>query len=73
MDVSTSLRRQKSAHPMPPVNLCAGLDGCRVEVFGEQMGGDLGFIAANIAYDEARRAGDLALGLLSKTLARKAG
>lgn len=72
MDVTTSLRRQKSAHPMPPVNLCAGIDGCWVEVFGERPEQAVGFIAANIAYDQARKAADLALGLLWKTLARKA-
>lgn len=70
MDVSTSLRRQKSVHPMPPVNLCGALDGTRVEVFGEELG-TYDFKLANLTYDIARLAAAKALVMLNRTLARK--
>jgi hypothetical protein len=73
MDVSTSLRRQKSGHPQPPVNICGCLDGHKVEVYGEAIHVGL----TNTEADELRKVYGLAalkaIALLNRTLSRRPG
>lgn len=76
--INDQIRRQiieatfNADHHHPVVNLCGALDGTRVEVFGEELG-TYGFITANRTYDQARKAADAALRMLTHTLERKEG
>lgn len=60
-------------HWQPPVNICGGGQGTRVEVYGETLDVFADFGEACLAYDVARLAGAKALLLLNRTLARKEG
>lgn len=69
-DVATSLRRQKSTHPQPVVNICGDFHGTRVEVFGEELG-VFPFKEAHLQYDIARLAAAKALLMLNRTLGKE--